>query len=75
MSGSIRRGASRLAIGDTLPQRLLGGALRAHPVRARLERVVGEGAGDRRLSLPRLLAARLLASAAYYDELARAKRA
>ncbi len=63
-----------LAIGDTPPQRLLGEGLRARPVVAQLERVVGEREGDRRLSLPRLAAARLLASAAYYDELARAKR-
>jgi len=63
-----------LAIGDTPPQRLLGEALRAPAIVARLERIVGETGGERRLSLARLGAARLLASAAYYDELARAKR-
>jgi glycosyltransferase involved in cell wall biosynthesis len=62
-----------LAIGDTLPQRLLGNALRGGLAR-RLERLIGEGSGERTLSPARLAAARLLASAAYYDELAKAKR-
>lgn len=65
-----------LAIGDTAPQRLLGDALRKSGLAARLERVVGGAqAGDEQLSAPKLAAARLLASAAYYDELERAKRA
>ncbi|HZO93887.1 MAG TPA: glycosyltransferase family A protein [Candidatus Baltobacteraceae bacterium] len=64
-----------LAIGDTVPQRLLGAAVGSAFVRARLERLVGEAAGERRLSPARLGAARLLASAAYYEELARAKQA
>jgi glycosyltransferase involved in cell wall biosynthesis len=63
-----------LAIGDTAPQRLLGGALRKSGVLPGLERVVGEISAEQRLSLPKLAAARLLASAAYYDELERAKR-
>jgi hypothetical protein len=63
-----------LAIGDTAPQRFLGGALRKSGVVPGLERVVGEISAEQRLSLPKLAAARLLASAAYYDELERAKR-
>jgi glycosyltransferase involved in cell wall biosynthesis len=63
-----------LAIGDTAPQRLLGEALRKSGAVAGLERVVGEISTEQRLSLPKLAAARLLASAAYYDELERAKR-
>lgn len=63
-----------LAIGDTAPQRLLGDALRKSGAVARLERLVGETSGDERLSPAKLAAARLLASAAYYDELERAKR-
>lgn len=62
-----------LAVGDTAPQRLLGGALRNAALRARLERVVGDTATDAKLSPAKLAAARLLASAAYYDELERAK--
>ena len=63
-----------LAIGDTAPQRFLGDALRKSGVVPGLERVVGEISAEQRLSLPKLAAARLLASAAYYDELERAKR-
>jgi glycosyltransferase involved in cell wall biosynthesis len=68
-----------LAIGDTVPQRALGDALRRSGIVPRLERVLSsskDGANDaeRRLSLPQLAAARLVASAAYYDELERAKR-
>jgi glycosyltransferase involved in cell wall biosynthesis len=63
-----------LAIGDTPPQRLLGDALRKSALIAPLTRIVGESERDERLSLPRLAAARLLASAAYYEELARAKQ-
>ena len=64
-----------LAIGDTPAQRALGDALRRGGVVRRLERIVGQTSGEARLSLPRLAAARLLASAAYYDELARTKAA
>jgi glycosyltransferase involved in cell wall biosynthesis len=64
-----------LAIGDTAPQRLLGDAFRRSPLVGRLERIVGTSEAEERLSAVRLAAARLLASAAYYDELARAKRA
>jgi glycosyltransferase involved in cell wall biosynthesis len=65
-----------LAIGDTTPQRLLGDVLRKSGLPARLERVVaGWSAGEEKLSPAKLTAARLLASAAYYDELERAKRA
>src|SRR5665213_2561401 len=65
-----------LAIGDTVPQRLLGDALRKSGLAARLERIVGTSGGDdTRLSPAKLAAARLVASAAYYDELANAKKA
>ena len=65
-----------LAIGDTAPQRLLGDALRKSGLAARLERIVGRLRRRRaKLSPAKLAAARLLASAAYYDELERAKRA
>jgi glycosyltransferase involved in cell wall biosynthesis len=63
-----------LAIGDTPPQRLLGEALRKSGLVPRLENVVGETSPDQKLSPAKLAAARLLASAAYYDELARAKK-
>lgn len=69
-----------LAIGDTLPQRLLGDALRKSGLPARLARAVGTSAADganaaeTKLSPAKLAAARLLASAAYYDELACAKQ-
>jgi glycosyltransferase involved in cell wall biosynthesis len=63
-----------LAIGDTVPQRVLGEALRRSGIVPRLERALGTGSAERRLSLPQLAAAQLLASAAYYDELERAKQ-
>ena len=62
-----------LAIGDTAPQRLLGDALRKSGLAARLERIVGEDGGAGKLSPAQLAAARLLANAAYYEELERAK--
>jgi GT2 family glycosyltransferase len=64
-----------LAIGDTLPQRALGDALRKSALVPRLERYLARSESGGRLSRAKLVAARLLASAAYYDELARAKRA
>jgi glycosyltransferase involved in cell wall biosynthesis len=63
-----------LAIGDTPPQRLLGDALRKSGLVPRLENVVGETSADEKLSPAKLAAAKLLASAAYYDELDRAKK-
>ena len=63
-----------LAIGDTPPQRLLGGALRKSGLTAPLEKLVGAASDDEQLPPAKLAAARLLASAAYYDELERAKR-
>jgi glycosyltransferase involved in cell wall biosynthesis len=63
-----------LAIGDTAPQRLLGGALRQSGLTGALEKLVGAAADDEQLPPAKLAAARLLASAAYYDELERAKR-
>ena len=64
-----------LAIGNTAPQRLLGNALRNGRLRARLQRIVGDTAADMKLPPAKLAAARLLATAEYYDELARAKDA
>jgi hypothetical protein len=63
-----------LAIGDTAPQRLLGAALRRSGLVPRLERVVSKTSDETRLSPRELAAARLLAAAAYYDELDQAKR-
>jgi len=70
-----------LAIGDTRPQKLLAGVLRSSGLLPRLERAVGGApaagtapAGEAKLPAPKLAAARLLAAAAYYDELERAKR-
>lgn len=64
-----------LAIGDTPPQRLLAEALRRSGLVPRLERAVGDASGERKLSPAKLAAARLLGAAAYYDELAKTKRA
>lgn len=65
-----------LAIGDTPPQRALGEVLRRTPLAERLQHIVDRGDGDARtLSRARRFAARLVAGAAYYDELARAKAA
>ena len=63
-----------LAIGDTPPQRTLGNLLRASALVPMLERIVGTAGDETKLPLPKLAAARLLASAAYYDELAKAKQ-
>ncbi|HEX3464060.1 MAG TPA: glycosyltransferase family A protein [Candidatus Elarobacter sp.] len=63
-----------LAIGDTRAQRFLGDALRKSGLVPRLEKIVGTAGGDESLSAPKRAAAQLLASAAYYDELERAKR-
>jgi glycosyltransferase involved in cell wall biosynthesis len=62
-----------LAIGDTAPQRLLARALRSSGAVPRLERALASDDDTRPLSTAKLGAARLLASAAYYDELERAK--
>jgi glycosyltransferase involved in cell wall biosynthesis len=64
-----------LAIGDTVPQRLLGAALRRSGLVPRLEKLVAGSSPGAKLSPAKFAAAQLLASAAYYDELERAKRA
>jgi glycosyltransferase involved in cell wall biosynthesis len=64
-----------LAVGDTAPQRVLGAALRRSGLVPRLERVVARTGDADQLSAAELTAARLLAAAAYYDELALAKHA
>jgi glycosyltransferase involved in cell wall biosynthesis len=63
-----------LAVGDTVPQRLLGAALRRSGLVSRLERFVNRSSAEVKLSPTELAAAHLLANAAYYDELERAKR-
>lgn len=63
-----------LAIGDTAPQRFLGDALHRSGIAPKLAAFAGTQEATRRLSLPQLLAAQLLASDAYYDELAHAKQ-
>jgi glycosyltransferase involved in cell wall biosynthesis len=63
-----------LAVGDTIPQRALGAALRRSGAAARLENALVSEDETRKLSSVKLGAARLVASAAYYDELERAKR-
>jgi glycosyltransferase involved in cell wall biosynthesis len=63
-----------LAVGDTIPQRALGAALRRSGAAARLENALASEDETQKLSSVKLGAARLVASAAYYDELARAKR-
>src|ERR1700736_2825723 len=52
-----------LAIGDTPPQRILGGLLQKGPLAARLRRLAGAADdSNERLSVPKLAAARLLAA-------------
>jgi glycosyltransferase involved in cell wall biosynthesis len=63
-----------LAIGDTAPQRFLGDALRKSGFVPRLESAVGTVSDGEKLSPAKRAAAHLLASAAYYDELERAKQ-
>jgi glycosyltransferase involved in cell wall biosynthesis len=63
-----------LAIGDTAPQRFLGDALRKSGLVPRLENAVGTVSAGQTLSPAKRAAANLLASAAYYDELERAKQ-
>jgi glycosyltransferase involved in cell wall biosynthesis len=63
-----------LAIGDTLPQRALGEAFHRSGIAQRLAPLVGNVDADRRLNALQLAAANLLATDAYYDELAKAKR-
>jgi glycosyltransferase involved in cell wall biosynthesis len=63
-----------LATGTTRPQRALGDAVRRSGVARAIEpllRTAGAGGGP--LSLPQRLATQLLATDAYYDELARAE--
>lgn len=62
-----------VAIGTTPPQRWLGGALHRSGIAKALAPVVGDQSSEARLSLPQRLAAGVLATDAYYDELARAE--
>jgi glycosyltransferase involved in cell wall biosynthesis len=58
-----------LAIGTTRPQRALAAALRGSGLARALEPFVGDGASEQRLSPLQRLAAGVLATDAYYDEL------
>jgi len=62
-----------LAVGATPPQRALGAAIRRAGVARVIAPLLRSAAGDRALSPPQRLAAQLLATDAYYDELARAE--
>jgi hypothetical protein len=57
-----------LAIGATAPQRVLGALLHRSGIARALAPIAGTAS---RLSPPQMLAARVLAADAYYDELAR----
>jgi len=64
-----------LAIGTTAPQRALGRAVHRSGIARVVEPIVRTAsAGDAPLSLPARVAAQLLATDAYYDELARAEQ-
>jgi glycosyltransferase involved in cell wall biosynthesis len=65
----------QLAIGDTPPQRALGEAFHKSGLAQRIAPLAGALDGDRRLNPVQLAAAQLLVTDAYYDELAKAKRA
>ena len=74
-NASARKAIIKFAmVGDTIPQRALGAALRRSGAAARLENALVSEDETRKLSSVKLGAARLVASAAYYDELERAKR-
>jgi len=64
-----------LAIGDTLPQRMLGEAFQKSGLAKRIAPLAGPAEAGHRLSPLQRAAAQLLATDAYYDELARARRA
>jgi GT2 family glycosyltransferase len=65
-----------LAIGTTRPQRALGEAVQRSGIARRLAPLLRAATADGApLSLPQRLATQLLATDAYYDELARAERA
>ena len=64
-----------LAIGTTLPQRVLGDAVHRSGVARVIAPLLRSAAGPGALSPPQRLAAQLLATDAYYDELTRAARA
>ena len=64
-----------LAIGATPPQRILGDAVHRSGIARAIEPLLRTAAGAGPLSLPQRVAAHLLATDAYYDELARADAA
>ena len=65
----------QLAIGDTPPQRALGAAFHKSGLAQRIAPLAGALESDRKLSALQRAAAHLLATDAYYAELAKAKRA
>jgi glycosyltransferase involved in cell wall biosynthesis len=64
-----------LAIGATAPQRALGNLVHRSGIAKVLAPFAGTGDETRRLSAPQLLAAQILATDAYYEELAGAEAA
>jgi glycosyltransferase involved in cell wall biosynthesis len=62
-----------LAVGATRPQRLLGNAVHRSGIARVIAPLVSTDVADRALSLPQRLAAGVLATDAYYEELARAE--
>ena len=64
-----------LAIGDTVPQRVLGEAWYKSGLAKRIAPLAGAPAVDRKLNPVQRVATQLLATDAYYDELARTRRA
>jgi glycosyltransferase involved in cell wall biosynthesis len=64
-----------LAIGTTPPQRALGTLVQRSGIAKLLAPLAGTRDEERKLSAPQLLAAQVLATDAYYDELARAEAA
>ena len=64
-----------LAIGSTPLQRGLGAALAHSGIAQRLEPLVGQAGGDRKLTVVERAAVAVLTTQAYYDELLRARRA
>jgi hypothetical protein len=63
-----------LAVGATRPQRALGSAVRRSGVARVIEPLLRSAGHARPLSLPQRLAAQIVATDAYYDELALAER-
>jgi hypothetical protein len=63
-----------LAVGATPPQLALGALVHRSGIARLLAPLAGGSDAERRLSPPQLLAAQILATDAYYDEFARARK-